>query len=317
MSSNVISIVPSPTRHRKVLKQLAGKFYNRAAGYLADNDLKSAETYFKKALQHYQELEMAYPRMEVLRGLFDCYERRGNLQRCREVLGRLITLNEELGFDKDAADNEHLLASVLLEEKHIDEGIHTMQSAAERLLELGQEAQAAGLYVELGDLCRKELHRFEQARDYYRKAAKLHADTNHDNAQHGYCHNVLGIVYEKLDAPQEAHKHYATGADIYLKLHDHKGSGICVRNIGHLYSKRNQPVQALYYFRKALSRFHKAALPVFEAATQESLGNVHKTLGNLPAARKAWEEAARQFEKAGEKKTATRLRDKCAALELA
>lgn len=309
--TNIISIIPSADKHRNLLKSLAEKVLERGRHAMTEQNLISAEELFRQAMEHYTRLEIPHARMQALEALFDCYEKQGNLKQCRNLLGLLVEQNLALGCHKQAAENERKLAEILLTEKHIDAGFAMMESAAKRMEALGQDVHAAGIYVELGDLCRKDLQRFEDAKGFYHKATDLHAATNFDNTQHAYCHNVLGIVNEKLGNPAEARKHYSQGATIYLKLLDYKGSGICTRNIGHLHCKQNQPLQALFYFRKALILFGKQNLFVFEGATHEAIGNTQLMLDNAEAAQEAWAKAVELFEKAGEMQSAKRLRTKC------
>ncbi|MEO1434205.1 MAG: CHAT domain-containing tetratricopeptide repeat protein [Bacteroidota bacterium] len=114
-------------------------------------------------------------------------------------------------------------------------------------------------------------------------------------------YNQLGIVCESLGDLERALENYQLAKSIYeeaLAESEYWYLANCIRDIGIVHRRANQPEKALPAFKKAqelyLNLYGEVGIDVADSYT--NLANVYDDLGNYPLARTCGEEAVRQYQ---------------------
>ncbi|WP_406044565.1 tetratricopeptide repeat protein [Micromonospora sp. NBC_00898] len=225
------------------------------------------------------------------------------------------TVSKAAGRITDPAGRAHLhrsLAVAIVALGRDDEAQTHLEYALDRFRELGDASYLADTHMGLvwvhGRLGHpdKGLHHAEQALALWRTTGQRAGQANALN-NIGWWHAQLGRYDQALACCQEA-----------LTLHDEigddtHGGAVALDSLGFIHHRLGDHEQATALYQRALTLYREVNSRYYETRTLTRLGDLHRTVGDLDAARRDWRQALAILDELTHP-DAEQLRDRLASL---
>jgi CHAT domain-containing protein/tetratricopeptide (TPR) repeat protein len=242
----------------------------------------------------------------------------GDQSKAREMFQRHL----EIGVLLDAADLRapaHLELAATYAGNALDSAEHHWQTALSEGQAIGDQYVIAYAALNLG-LVYLQSDRSQMARPFLLKAkaafaAQDDADglaivnsylerTENAGTPQGSAEDVNQLNQEALSAFEigdlkSAEEIWKRASVFAQKSANYGGQAVALSNLGKLYrDRRHDPAEALRLFHEAVSAARKAGQAHLQAAILNSIGRVHRSLGQRPEAKHAFQAAAAAGERA-------------------
>ncbi|MGO9119055.1 MAG: CHAT domain-containing protein [Desulfomonilaceae bacterium] len=119
---------------------------------------------------------------------------------------------------------------------------------------------------------------YPKALEYYEKSLEITREIG-DVKQEGATLSNIGMVYNSWGQYPKALEYHEKSLEIRQKLGDVKGEGVTLKYIGLVYYSLGQYPKALEYYAKSLAIQKKIGVPY--DGTEDSIGNVYLTMGDM------------------------------------
>lgn len=133
----------------------------------------------------------------------------------------------------------------------------------------------------LGNIYRN-IERYETALEHHRQALALKVELGLRSSE-AYSHHNMGLVYFAMGDHARALEAYRRGLAIREELGDRRAMGVSLNAIGQVQAQ-SDPAGALVTYSRALALRRANDDERGEMATELNLADVHRRMGNLPAA---------------------------------
>ena len=154
------------------------------------------------------------------------------------------------------------------------------------------ESQAADLAKEAKTILdsAKSKDDYQRAAQKYEEALKIFERVKSDKGI-GHCSNQLGFIQSRLGQYQKALELYEKSLAIRQKLGDVKGEGVTLNNIGQVYKSWGQYQKALEFYEKDLAITQKLGDVQGEGVTLNNIAGVYDSWGQYQKALEFYEKS--------------------------
>lgn len=188
---------------------------------------------------------------ETYQGIAMNFMRQSQPDSARAYLQQGLIIWVRLGNSLKQASIYINLGNVFLEESNYTEALNQFIKA-ERIYEVSVEDKA-GLSKALSNIGNIEciLGNFDSAIDYTQRAIQLSDQTGNDLSV-AYCHRLMGRIFRKKMAYEEALNEYRKAVTVYTNRGDQRNESETRQSIGNIYYDLHQYKNALAEYEKSL-----------------------------------------------------------------
>jgi len=247
---------------------------------------------YPKAITAYESLVKSSPGdTSYLFQLADLYESVGNLDKARDALAKLQSL--------DPKDGEVLLARgrVELKSNQPDKALEFLNSAQSLAIEVNNEELKANVLQAMGNGY-YALHRLEDALRSFQDSLALKEKLGLKRGAAASLGSIANLQVE-LGKPDEALKNYNESLKLSREIGDTTGVAESLIDLGYFYVNRNQPEKALPLFKESLQMLIDQGDDQNSGLVLSNIGNIYLGQGNSQDAHTYYEQALQLMEKSG------------------
>ena len=228
-------------------------------GYFSLSQSKTAEKYFRGALEHAKYIEdkrvKSLTMAHILSKLGNIYHHLGKPDDALDYYRKSLELNRKLAYGKGEAQNLRNIGTVYSE---INERSKALQYQEDALEIDKQVDNQEGIAISLANIG-SAYHDFEQyddAEKHYREALEIfQKDENQEGIANIY--NLNGLNDNSRGDTEQAINQYKEALKINRKINNYEGMTTNLGNIGLAYITLGESQKALKYYSEALDLFEK------------------------------------------------------------
>ena len=247
---------------------------------------------YPKAIAAYENLVKSSPGdTTYLFQLADLYENAGELDKARETLAKLQSL--------DPKDGQVLLARgrVELRSGQADKALEFLNTAQNLAIEVNNEELKANVLQAMGNGY-YALHRLEDALRSFQDSLALKQKLGLKRGAAASLGSIASLQVD-LGKPDEALKNYNESLKLSREIGDTAGVANSLIDLGSFYVNRNQPDKALPLFKESLQMLIDLGDDPTRSLVLSNIGNIYLGQGDSQEAHTFYDQALQLMEKSG------------------
>jgi len=227
---------------------------------------------------------------QLARALDDFLDRRGHWHEYAMIQHTAVSAAERMGDSSALALAHRNLAYAYLLLGRIDDADSHLQCSLETTTRADDEDGQANTLHALAHIC-EQRGRYSEALEYAKRGLDLFKAVGRKRGQ-AYALNAVGWYHALLGENEQANTHCQQALALFQELGDRYGQAATWDSLGHACRHLEHNTQATTCYLQALDLYRDLGDRYGEADTLTHLGDNHHTVGDLDAARHAWQQAA-------------------------